>query len=160
MSMKIGDALGMLLTTELPGRFIAYDGSSVGTGEVDITLHLKTRRGLAYLLTAPGDLGLARAYVMGDLDILGVHPGDPYDALMLLYRNLKFRAPTPAEALQIVRGLGWSNLRPPPCRRRRRCRAGAVRSRACATRWAATPTRSTTTTTSPTASTSWCWVRR
>ena len=112
--MKIGDALGMLLTKELPGRFIAYDGSSVGTGEVDITLHLKTRRGLAYLLTAPGDLGLARAYVMGDLDILGVHPGDPYDALMLLYRNLKFRAPTPAEALQIVRGLGWSNLRPPP----------------------------------------------
>ena len=33
---------------------------------------------------------------------------------MLLYRNLKFRAPTPAEALQIVRGLGWSNLKPPP----------------------------------------------
>ena len=51
---------------------------------------------------------------MGDLDIAGVHPGDPYDALVLLYRNLKFRAPTPAEALQIVRGLGWSNLRPPP----------------------------------------------
>ena len=97
-----------------PDASSAYDGSSVGTGEVDITLHLKTRRGLAYLLTAPGDLGLARAYVMGDLDIDGVHPGDPYDALVLLYRNLKFRAPTPAEALQIVRGLGWSNLKPPP----------------------------------------------
>ena len=51
---------------------------------------------------------------MGDLDIEGVHPGDPYDALVLLYRNLKFRPPTPAEALQIVRGLGWANLKPPP----------------------------------------------
>ena len=51
---------------------------------------------------------------MGDLDIVGVHPGDPYDALVLLYRNLKFRPPTPAEALQIVRGLGWANLKPPP----------------------------------------------
>src|SRR4029077_405580 len=81
MTMMIGDALGMLLKEELPGRFTAYDGSSVGTGEVDITLRLKNRRGLAYLLTAPGDLGLARAYVMGDLDIEGVHPGDPYDAL-------------------------------------------------------------------------------
>ena len=36
--------------------------------------------------------------VMGDLEIEGVHPGDPYDALVLLYRHLKFRPPTPAEA--------------------------------------------------------------
>ncbi len=114
VTMRIGDAFGMLLTKELPGKFTAYDGSSIGTGDVPITLHLKNRRGLAYLLTAPGDLGLARAYVMGDLDIEGVHPGDPYDALVLLYRNLKFRPPTPAEALQIVRGLGWANLKPPP----------------------------------------------
>jgi cyclopropane-fatty-acyl-phospholipid synthase len=112
--LRIGDAIGMLLDQELPGRFTAYDGSSVGTGEIDITLHLKNQRGLAYLLTAPGDLGLARAYIMGDLDILGVHPGDPYDALVLLYRNLKFRAPTAAVALQLVRGLGWSNVKPPP----------------------------------------------
>ena len=39
-----------------------------------------TERGLAYLLTAPGDLGFARAYVAGDLELDGVHPGDPYDA--------------------------------------------------------------------------------
>ena len=39
-----------------------------------------TERGLSYLLTAPGDLGFARAYVSGDLVVEGVHPGDPYDA--------------------------------------------------------------------------------
>jgi cyclopropane-fatty-acyl-phospholipid synthase len=113
-TLRIADAVGMLLKQDLPGLFTAYDGSSIGTGEVPISVRLKNQRGLAYLLTAPGDLGLARAYVMGDLDIEGVHPGDPYDALVLLYRHLKFRPPTPAEALQIVRGLGWSNLKPPP----------------------------------------------
>jgi cyclopropane-fatty-acyl-phospholipid synthase len=113
-TIRIADAVGMLLKQDLPGLFTAYDGSSIGTGQVPITMRLKNQRGLAYLLTAPGDLGLARAYVMGDLDIEGVHPGDPYDALVLLYRHLKFRPPTPAEALQIVRGLGWSNLKPPP----------------------------------------------
>ena len=35
-------------------------------------------------MTAPGDLGMVRAYVSGDLDLSGVHPGDPYDALVLL----------------------------------------------------------------------------
>ena len=46
-----------------------------------MALHLRTERGLSYLLTAPGDLGMARAYVSGDLDLEGAHPGDPYDAL-------------------------------------------------------------------------------
>ena len=73
-------------------RFTAYDGSCGRPGDVHIRLHLKNQRGLAYLLTAPGDLGMARAYVSGDLDVEGVHPGDPYDALVLLHRHLKFRA--------------------------------------------------------------------
>ena len=79
--MKIGDAFGRLLTKELPGRFTFYDGSSIGTGEVPITLHLKNQRGLAYLLTAPGDLGLARAYVMG-------LPIEDWDRVHELERNI------------------------------------------------------------------------
>ena len=37
------------------------------------------------MLTAPGDLGLARAYVSGDLALHGVHPGDPYPVMQLLH---------------------------------------------------------------------------
>ena len=60
-------------------------------------------------MTAPGDLGLGRAYVTGDLDIDGVHPGDPYDALMAAAERASSSArPSPAEAVQIVRGLGLS----------------------------------------------------
>nr|WP_182541358.1 class I SAM-dependent methyltransferase [Nocardioides ginsengisegetis] len=98
----------------MPVRFSAYDGSSAGPPDAEIELELKNQRGLSYLLTAPGDLGMARAYVSGDLAVNGVHPGNPYEALRLLQSHLRFRRPTPAEALTLLRGLGLSNLKPPP----------------------------------------------
>src|SRR5689334_5538626 len=82
--MSIGDAMDRLVRGGLPVRFTAYDGSSAGPPDARFGLDLRTERGLAYLMTAPGDLGMARAYVSGDLDITGVHPGDPYDAMVLL----------------------------------------------------------------------------
>ena len=50
----------------------------------------------------------------GDLTLEGVHPGNPYEAMLLLQRESGFKVPAPAEALRIVRGLGWSTLKPPP----------------------------------------------
>ena len=44
-------------------------------------IRLVNPRGVSYLATAPGSLGLARAYIKGDLEIEGVHPGDPYELL-------------------------------------------------------------------------------
>ena len=111
--VSIGEAISTLLS-DVQFGFTAYDGSSAGPEDATIKLHLLNERGLAYLLTAPGDLGMARAYVAGDLVIEGIHPGDPYDAMVVLMRNLDFRMPKPAEALRIVRSLGFGNLRPPP----------------------------------------------
>jgi cyclopropane-fatty-acyl-phospholipid synthase len=113
-TISIGDAVASLLRDGMPVRFTAYDGSSAGPTDADIHLELLNQRGLSYMMTAPGDLGMARAYVSGDLDIHGVHPGDPYDALKLLQNHLNFRRPSPGEALALVRGLGLSNLKPPP----------------------------------------------
>ncbi len=113
-NITIGEAVSSLLRDGMPVRFTAYDGSAAGPPEADIGLELVNQRGLAYLLTAPGDLGMARAYVAGDLRLHGVHPGNPYDALRLLQSHLRFRKPTPAEALTLVRGLGIANLKPPP----------------------------------------------
>jgi cyclopropane-fatty-acyl-phospholipid synthase len=111
--MPIGDAVDRLMRDGMPVRFTAYDGSSAGPPDADIGLHLRTERGLAHLMTAPGDLGLARAYVGGDLDVTGVHPGDPYELLVLLKDHTRFRVPAPTEAVAIARGLGLSHLRPP-----------------------------------------------
>ena len=111
--MPIGDAVDRLMRDGMPVRFTAYDGSSAGPPDAAIGLHLRTERGLAHLMTAPGDLGLARAYVGGDLDVTGVHPGDPYDLLVLLKDHTRFRVPPPTEVVAIARGLGLSHLRPP-----------------------------------------------
>ncbi len=113
-SMSIGEAFGSLLRDGVPVRFTAYDGSSAGPPDAEVGLHLATERGLRYVLTAPGDLGMARAYVQGDLEIRGVHPGDPYDAMKHLQNHLRFRRPSPGEAMRLLRGLGLAHLKPPP----------------------------------------------
>ncbi|GAA4107866.1 class I SAM-dependent methyltransferase [Nocardioides fonticola] len=111
--LSIGDAVASLLRDGMPVRLEAYDGSSAGPVDADIRLELRTPRGLSYLLTAPGDLGMARAYVSGDLVVHGVHPGDPYEAMKLLQNHLRFRVPSVTEAITLLRGLGLSHLRPP-----------------------------------------------
>ena len=99
---------------DLPVRITAYDGSGIGPADAGIGLHVRSPRGLSYLLTAPGELGMARAYVSGDLEVTGVHPGDPYEALRLLKDELRLRRPSVAEAAALVRRLGWQRLLPPP----------------------------------------------
>lgn len=112
--MKIADVVGTLTVGEPPVRFTAYDGSSFGRAGAPVTVHLASERGLRYLLSAPGDLGVARAYVRGDLQLQGVHPGDPYDAIRLL-STTRLRRPAAGEAREILRSFGWRRfVRPEP----------------------------------------------
>ncbi|MFT4009120.1 MAG: cyclopropane-fatty-acyl-phospholipid synthase family protein [Nocardioidaceae bacterium] len=132
--MTIGEALSRLIP-DITYRFEAYDGSAAGPEGADFKLVLKNERGLRYMLTAPGDLGLARAYIMGDLELVGAHPGDPYPALSYVKDHTKFSLPNPVEVAKIVSGLGLSNLVPPPAPaqehmpRWRRMMEGALHSR-------------------------------
>ena len=63
----VADAFTMVFGKRVPVRFSAYDGSSTGAGDAPLRLELRSRRGLHYLLTSPNSLGLARAYLQGDL---------------------------------------------------------------------------------------------
>ncbi len=110
--MKIAELVSMLTVDGAPMRFEAYDGSAFGPTDAEFTLRLASERGLRYLATAPGDLGLARAYVQGDLLLHGAHPGDPYEALRAL-GGWRFRRPSPKEAGVLLREMGWRNLLPP-----------------------------------------------
>ncbi|WP_405820870.1 cyclopropane-fatty-acyl-phospholipid synthase family protein [Streptomyces sp. NBC_01390] len=68
-----------LLGVPLPMRIRAWDGSQAGPPGAP-TLVVRNRRALRRLLWKPGELGLARAWVAGDLGI----EGDFYAALDLL----------------------------------------------------------------------------
>lgn len=110
--LTIAEILETLSDGMLPLRFSAYDGSAAGPEDAPYGLHLKTTRGTTYLATAPGDLGMARAYVSGDLEARGVHPGDPYEILRVMGDELHFRRPSALTLAAITRSLGWDLLRP------------------------------------------------
>lgn len=97
----------------LPLRITAYDGSKTGPDSAPRALHIANHRAVSYLATAPGDLGMARAYTTGDLVVEGVHPGNPYEAIVDLER-LHFRRPDPRLVLDLARVLGPRGLTPPP----------------------------------------------
>lgn len=113
LAVTVSDAIARLWP-EMPVRFTAYDGSSAGPPDAEVTFELRTERGLAYLLTAPGDLGLARAYVGGDLVVHGAPPGNPYEVLNRLKAHTDGARPSAAEMLRVVAALGWRHLKLPP----------------------------------------------
>lgn len=111
-ALSIADILEILVGADLPVHITAYDGSSLGPEDARYRLNLKSPRGTTYLVTAPGDLGLARAYVSGDLEMIGVHPGDPYPVLKALGEQLHFHRPSARDLALIARSLGWEVLKP------------------------------------------------
>lgn len=70
---------------------------------------LRSPDALRRIATAPGELGFARAYVAGDLDI----EGDVYEALALLERRRAF-SHLIRELVPVARDLGIASLRPLP----------------------------------------------
>ena len=79
--MKLADAFQIIVPAERDVGFRAYDGSTAGPVNADVVLDVRSPRAVQYLASAPSQLGLARAYVTGDLEIIG----DAYTALSRLY---------------------------------------------------------------------------
>jgi cyclopropane-fatty-acyl-phospholipid synthase len=71
-----------LVGDALPLRVVLWDGSEIGPPDCVATLHLKRPEALRRLLYAPNEVGAARAYVSGDVDI----EGDLPTALTLLHQ--------------------------------------------------------------------------
>ncbi|MFD8012741.1 class I SAM-dependent methyltransferase [Streptomyces sp. NPDC058955] len=66
-----------LLGSPLPVRLRAWDGSEAGPAGTGPVLVVRDRRALRRMIWKPGELGLARAWVAGDIDV----EGDLYEAL-------------------------------------------------------------------------------
>ncbi len=110
--LTLAQILEILAGGRLPLRFTAYDGSAAGPPDAPLGLDLKSPRGTTYLATGRGDLGLARAYIAGDLEVNGVHLGDPYELLKALAGELVFKLPSPRVTANIIRSIGALHLRP------------------------------------------------
>jgi cyclopropane-fatty-acyl-phospholipid synthase len=75
--MQVAELISDVLGEDVPIRVVAYDGSKAGPDRSDVGMKILTPRALARLATAPGTLGLARAYVTGEIEV----DGDVYDVL-------------------------------------------------------------------------------
>ncbi|WCS18144.1 class I SAM-dependent methyltransferase [Mycobacterium marinum] len=111
--LSIAEVLAIFTATGgQPLKFSAYDGSTAGCNDAEMGLELTSPRGTTYLATAPGELGLARAYVSGDLQPHGVHPGDPYELLKALTDRVEFKRPSARVLANVVRSIGVEHLLP------------------------------------------------
>src|SRR3954452_11662638 len=70
-AMALRPLVDSAIGTELPVRLDCWDGSSIGPADADVVVRFRSRRALRRLVWAPNELGFARAYVSGDVEIEG-----------------------------------------------------------------------------------------
>lgn len=124
--MSVESFVHGLLGPDLPVRFTAYDGTDIGPRDSATTVIVHSRDALVRMIAAPGELGIARAYIAGDIEI----EGSVYDVLELRHvvPDLRF---SPGQVRDLVGLVGLRNIRwikPPP--EEHRARRGRLHSRA------------------------------
>jgi cyclopropane-fatty-acyl-phospholipid synthase len=113
MTTRIPVATALSQVLAAPVRFRAYDGSEAGPADARVTIEVKSSKALAHLVSAPGELGLARAYVSGEMDVSGA---DHY-ALLTGFAKQKMGDLSWAQRVAVLRSLGPEVLQwvePPP----------------------------------------------
>jgi cyclopropane-fatty-acyl-phospholipid synthase len=113
-NMALAEVFERVAGPDAPVTFEAYDGSTAGAAYSPIKITVKSPVAVSYLAQAPGALGLARAYVAGQLDV----DGDMYTALsrMMSAQRLEISV---LEKLQLLQALGGPKVlvprvSPPP----------------------------------------------
>lgn len=105
-----------ILGTRLPLRLRAWDGSTAGPEDAPVVV-LRSRRALRRLLWQPDELGLAQAYITGDIDL----EGDLAEGLRTVWGAARERGARPpkltladrARAARTLVRLGAIGPRPP-----------------------------------------------
>lgn len=124
--MRLAEIFERVVGPNAPIRFTAYDGSSAGDPNSDVTLHVRTPVAVNHLAQSPNAIGLTRAYVSGHLEV----EGDMYTAIRRM-ADFAFAEGVNVSArdlVNIVRSVGWvkfvNRVAPPPEEMRRRTLLG------------------------------------
>ncbi|SDR32167.1 SAM-dependent methyltransferase [Thermostaphylospora chromogena] len=125
--MALARIFERIVGTQTGVSLVAYDGSKAGPDDADIRIEVKSPIAVAYLAQSPGELGLARAYVSGHID---VH-GDMYTLLDRMW-SLTLNDIPLSEKIAAIRSLGIKPLLmrvPPPPQEVRRSMMARLGSR-------------------------------
>jgi cyclopropane-fatty-acyl-phospholipid synthase len=103
----LGRLLEEFLGPDVPLAVRAYDGTELGPPDAKATIVIHSPDALRRILTRPGELGFARAYVAGDIDL----EGDIFELFRLQERIPSPRF-SPSQLARVARLLGPRDLRP------------------------------------------------
>lgn len=126
--MRLAELFRGLVGDDAPVEFSAYDGSRAGQPGAPVRFDVRSPLALSHLASAPGELGLVRAYVSGSLDVhgdmhealsaipgvtVGAIPGDlrKKAAAKLIAARLWWPASTPEQESRVRRGRRHSQRR-------------------------------------------------
>jgi len=98
-AVSVAILLRGFLGGDVPVRIEAYDGSVLGPVGARTVLRVRSPDAIRRVLLSPGELGIARAYVAGDLDI---DRGTVFDVLELRHTRPDLRL-RPADLLAAAR---------------------------------------------------------
>lgn len=113
-AMTVGQMVQEFLKPGAPIYITAFDGSSCGDENAPLTLCVNNARAIYYLVNAPGELGLARAYLQGDISSPQLNPGDPYNLFgQLVELKPYLRMPKPRQLARIARTIASHGIRRP-----------------------------------------------
>jgi len=107
--MRVGELVEQLIGRDLPIHVTAWDGTDLGPSDAPASLVVRSPDAIRRIVTAPGELGFARAYVAGDVDI----EGDIFEVLGLRDRLPEVKL-TAGQVLRLIRGMSVADLRPLP----------------------------------------------
>jgi cyclopropane-fatty-acyl-phospholipid synthase len=109
--MQVAEIISSVVGPDVPVRVTAYDGSKAGPDTCEVALRITSPRALARLATAPGTLGLARAYIAGEIEV----DGDVYELLDAM-ADLTINDVTRADQVRLAARLFpvWLQHRQPP----------------------------------------------
>src|ERR1700745_4081388 len=111
--MALAEVFESFVGPDAPVEFTAYDGSHAGRAGASVKITVRSPAAVAHVAQAPGGLGLARAYVAGQLDV----EGDMYETLSRMTKAQSINL-SAAEKLRLLQALGGPKLllhrMPPP----------------------------------------------
>ena len=106
---RLADLFREGVGVDLPVRLRAWDGSEAGPLGTPVLI-IRNRRALRRLLWAPGELGLARAYVTGDIDV----DGDLAEGFRSAWRGAPAQAHKPHKLRAVAAAAKLGAIGPPP----------------------------------------------
>lgn len=131
VAARLATVVEPLCGGELPVRLRGWDGSAAGPEDAP-TLVVRSPQALRRLMYSPGELGLAQAYVTGEIDV----EGDLLDGFRRVWAGVRERGASPrlrprdaVRGLRTLAGLGALGAppAPPPSQARLRGRLNSLR---------------------------------